>query len=163
MNIDEESGLHSFFGLLAGEFGSANRTIDYRKLAEEITRLDVRAEERQKGIDLEDQEKPFLDFRSDAVKKKLDQLGQGGRDLIRLVLTYGELDNVRICAAWRRGYEVTPTIEIVFKSGLVKKRYDPVNNIEVAWYFRTNPDLEELLRKLLFPPAEQEGGPYFQT
>jgi len=163
LNIDEESDLRSFFGLLANEFGSATIQIDYPQLAKEIARLDVRAEERQKTINLEDEERPFFDFRSEAVKRKLNELGQGGRDLIRLVLTYGELDNSRICSAWRRGYEVTPTIKIVSESGLLLKRYDRVNNIEVAWYFRTNPDLEQLLRKMLFPSDEQEGGPYFQA
>jgi hypothetical protein len=162
VDIDDVEGSRSFFSLLAVEFGAPDRQIEHDLFTREVARLDVRAEEREKYSVVEDEEKPFVDYRNEAVKKKLDEIGQSGRDLMRFVMTFGEVDNLRIYSAWRRGYEVGPTIKAVCDSGLVQKRPDRVNNIDVAWYLRANPDLGSLLKRLLFPISEQDSSPHFQ-
>jgi hypothetical protein len=162
LNLDDVEGSRSFFSLLAEEFGPSDGKIDHDFVTREVARLDVRAEEREKYDAVEDEKKPFVDYRNEVFKKKLDEIGQGGRDLIRFVMTYGEVDNSRIYSAWRRGFDVGPTIKSVCESGLVQKKLERVNNIEVAWYLRANPELESLLVRLLFPISEQESSPYFR-
>jgi hypothetical protein len=161
LDIDEVEDLRNFFNLLAKEFGAAAGQIDHGLITRGVARFDVRAEEREKYNAVEDEEKPFVDYRNEAVKKKLDEIGQSGRDLIRFVMTFGEVDNLRIYSAWRRGYDVGPTIKVVFESGLVQKILDRVNP-NMTWSFRANPNLESLLKRLLFPISEQEISPHFQ-
>jgi hypothetical protein len=161
LNIDESEDSANFFNLLAKEFGGSDGQIDHGALTKEVTRLDVRAEERGVYSVVADEEKPFFEYQSEMVKKKLKDIDQGGRDLLRLVMTNGEIDNSRIYAAWRRTYDLGSTIKVVVDSGLVTKRPDRVNNIEVGWSLRVNPDLQPLLKKLLFP-IDEPGGPFFQ-
>lgn len=162
LNLDDPDDSPSFFSLLANDFGEVDKQIDHREFVKEVIRLDVRAEERERYSVAEDEEKPFTDYQNEIVKKKLNDIGESGRDLLRLIMTNGEIDNTRIHSAWLRGYDLDPTIRAIFDSGLVVKRLDRVNNIEIAWYLRANPDLEFLLKKLLFPRGEHEGAPHFR-
>jgi hypothetical protein len=88
MNLDEVDELKTLVARCSEELNiTANTTKDQlAKISEELIRLDIRAEERQRTL-----EDPFNSEMSREVERVMRGLGPGEKEALRILLKYGEL------------------------------------------------------------------------
>lgn len=89
LNIDEAGDLEKLFKELETVFGAPQKRVDFAVLSRELTRLDVRAEERDKA-----EEDPDAAELRKMISKKMGPLPPVQKETIRQILIYGELSNL---------------------------------------------------------------------
>lgn len=86
MNLDEEDDIKRLMAECSKRVGVASVAINVPAMAQELIRLDVRAEERQLAI-----EDPFSSELTQDVERLMRTFDSGTKEALRLLLKYGEL------------------------------------------------------------------------
>jgi hypothetical protein len=89
LNIDIPADLVNLFGSLSNLLGNPGPGADFKALSEELTRLDIRAEQRQ----LINDDPDASELRNE-IKKKMVRLPRVQQETIRQVLLRGELNSL---------------------------------------------------------------------
>jgi hypothetical protein len=125
MNLDETNDLDRLFAACSKELGIVLGALDPKLLVNELIRLDVRAEERQKIL-----EDPFSVERRTEVDDVIRTLDPGSREALRLLLKYGELTQRvarhKVNSAGKMGSNTLLPIGLADRTGwLIKTASDP--------------------------------------
>jgi TIR domain len=125
MNLDETDDLERLFAACSKELGIVLGALDLKLITNDMIRLDVRAEERQKVL-----EDPFSFEKRKEVDDVIQTLDPGSREALRLVLKYGDLtqrvarDKIQI--AGKMGSNTLLPIGLADRTGwLIKTGSDP--------------------------------------
>ena len=86
MNLDEREDLDRLIKFCAKKLSITPKAADRQLMANELIRLDVRAEERQRGV-----EDPFSSELTQEVERTMRGFDQGTKEAIKQLLKYGEL------------------------------------------------------------------------
>jgi hypothetical protein len=86
MNLDEVADLKCLVSRAAHELHIPESTADWAMITEELIRLDIRAEERQRTI-----QDPFSSELRQEVEQEMGRLDSGSKEVLRMLLKYGEL------------------------------------------------------------------------
>lgn len=158
-NLDEETDCKDLFAVIEKEFqATREHAIDSADLCNNLIRLDVRAEERQRLLVLEREERPFQEAQECSLDEKLRPFDIFSRDLLRYLLLNGESDGRHIyAAALFPDTSMGNILQFVEQSGLVLQRTERIGSMESNRYWKISPAFESRLKPLLFPRAENEG------
>lgn len=129
VNLDEEEDLRRLFEQCAKKVGIPPAGVDIQAMARELIRLDVRAEERQRGVD-----DPFDSELTQDVERIMKGFDSGTREVLRQVLKYGELTEQTVRGLVQQSGKYTNQTMFVIglenRTGwLVKTRSSPYPNI----------------------------------
>jgi len=145
VNADEEQGLRTAFEQLAKDLGWPISQVDYAEVAGNLTRLDVRAEERAKA-----QSSPFAAERSERVVDGMAKLQPHEKEVVRQLLIDGQLtDRQAIVFLQNKNLMKSVAIYVFFniasQTGFVRRVWPPSPNEGISGYegpWEINPDLK---------------------
>ncbi len=152
LNIDTPSDLQSLFNQLENEFGSKVVTPNFQSIAEELTRIDVRLEERARVT----REGQFGKEMREGVAKGLAALSPAQREAVRLLFIHGDLtDRQAIKFAKEAGlsYNSAGIYHPIADSTSFVQRVWPLHDQERVYGYQgpwtLNPKLKPLLEDVL--------------
>jgi TIR domain len=120
INIDEEAGFSALIKKCGKTFDLSPKALEIGRIVEELRRVDVRAEERQRTLD--DPDALELQQEVDTVMQRLDT---GSRETLRLLLKYGEMTEgvarTKVGETGKTTNETMYVIGLANKTGWLKK------------------------------------------
>jgi TIR domain-containing protein len=162
-NLDEETDCRELFDVIEKEFGLTRQATDFAGLCNNLIRLDVRAEERQRIVTVALEEKPFQDAQGKSLDGKLGTFDPHSRDLLRYLLLNGESDGRHIyAAALFPDTNMGSILAFVEKSGLALLRIERIGSMESNRFWKIKPEFESRLKSILFPRPDDEGPAKFR-
>jgi Mn-dependent DtxR family transcriptional regulator len=156
LDLDSEEGVRTFFDLIEKNFGKRAKTPDFHSLANELTRLDARIEEKHR---LETSAKYAADIREQAERgwKKLDDYEK--QALRQLFIFGGQASDRQVMAALsEKGVSSGSRAQVFQKiqndTGFIQRAWpfhdtERVYGYEGPW--QINPQFKNILEELLFP------------
>jgi hypothetical protein len=180
MNLDLQEDISALFGRCEVILGISMVSAPTSDAWSTFARLDVRAEEKQKAAEL-----PFHAELKNRVNEQMKRIDSGSREVLRLLLMYGELteDNA-IKLVKESGKYTNSTFGLIGldnQTGWLKKtRSSPFPNVSrgedayvvsesiksilVDWFsHNVKEPLQELLPRSLLPPPQRKQPPAEQT
>lgn len=155
LNIDEEVDFRILLDILAKEYGSPSQPPDSSAVISNLTRLDVRAEERARVP----AKAPYTDEMRAQVEKGLRKLTEGEKEAVRLLFIEGQLTDRRAIDIVREKglLKDNPTyifIRICAETGFVQRvwsRNESEDRVGYQGPWILNEHLKPLLEQFLFP------------